>query len=60
MSTHNKALMTHYVDGSIIGHELRQLLYNSADAYRFDRDMAEDPELYREQKLGTPYGGYSK
>lgn len=57
MTIIHKALMMHYVDGSIIGHELRQLLHNSADAERFDRDMAEDPKMYRAQKLDTSYRG---
>lgn len=60
MSTHNKALMTHYADGALVCGELRQMFYDAADAHRFDRDMAEDHELFREQKLGTPYGGVRK
>ena len=57
MSTNNKALMTHYAEGHIIGQELRQMMYNTADIARFERDMPEDPQLYRERKLNTPYGG---
>lgn len=57
MTIKHKALMTHYMDGAIIGQELRQLMYNMADIERFAREMPEDPQLYRERKLNTPYRG---
>ncbi len=57
MSTNNKALMTHYIEGAIISRELEQMMHNYAAEARFERELAEDPELYRERKLNTPYGG---
>ena len=57
MSTNNKALMSHYIEGSIISRELEQMMYNYAADARFERELAEDHELYRERKLNTPYGG---
>lgn len=57
MAIKHKALMTHYADGAIVCRALEQTYNNFADAARFDRDMPEDPQLYRERKLSTPYGG---
>ena len=57
MSTNNKALMSHYIEGSIISRELEQMMHDYAANVRFERELAEDHELYRERKLNTPYGG---
>ena len=46
MSTRNKALMTQYIEGSIIGRELENMLLESAASARFDRELADDLELY--------------
>ena len=57
MGTNNKALMTHYAEGAIVTRGLEQMYNSVADAERFERDMPTETEIYREQKLTTPYGG---
>lgn len=57
MSIDKKALMTHYLEGSIICRELETMMNNSAAEARFDRELAEESELYRKRHLDTPYGG---
>ena len=56
MSSNNKALMTHYIEGSIICRELEQMMHNYAAEARFDRELAEESQLYRERKLNETYG----
>ena len=58
MSTNNKALMTHYAEGSIISRELENMMHDYAADARFERELADDAQLYRERKLNTPYGDY--
>ena len=56
MSTNNKALMTHYIEGSIISRELENMMHNYAAEARFDLELAEESQLYRERKLNENYG----
>lgn len=46
MSTNNKALMTHYAEGSIISRELEAMMYDYAAEMRFDLELASDLETY--------------
>lgn len=53
MSTNKTGLMNHYVNGSIIGREMRQMFYNNADIERFDRDMPSELDF-------LPGGGFNR
>ena len=56
MSNIPKSLMRHYTEGSIISRELEQMMYNYAADARFDRELAEEAELYRTRHLHRTYG----
>jgi len=48
--SNNKALMTHYAEGSIISRELEAMMYDYAAEMRFDLELASDLDLYTERK----------
>jgi vacuolar-type H+-ATPase catalytic subunit A/Vma1 len=42
--------MTHYTEGAIISRELEQMMHDYAAEARFDRELADDLELFTERK----------
>lgn len=55
MANMNKALMTHYIEGSIISRDLENMMHTYNAEVRFDLELANDLEAYIERKHTREY-----
>ena len=55
-----KALMTQYAEGSLVSHELHDMMAKYAADARFDREMVDDIDLYNERKAVLIHKGNPK